>query len=110
MLFRNSLNIPRLPEKKQLISEDNWRPFKQEVTFAFQSKGLTGYLNGTITHPNKYPGPIYLPTQLTTPLFSPTPYPEEWEARDRLAAGAIVLNIINPVGLGIDETKRALEI
>ncbi|KAJ4478653.1 hypothetical protein C8J55DRAFT_561002 [Lentinula edodes] len=110
MSFGNSPNIPRLPDEKQLIGEDNWRPFKREVTFAVQSKGLMGYLDGTIAHPNKYPAPIYPPTQLTTPLFSPTPYPEEWEARDRLVAGAIVSNIIDPVRLGIDETKRASEI
>ncbi|KAJ3858494.1 hypothetical protein EV359DRAFT_9290, partial [Lentinula novae-zelandiae] len=81
-----------------------------EVTFMVQSKGLTGYLDGTITHASKYPGQIYPPTQLTTPLFSPTPYPEEWEAHDRLVASAIVLNITDPVGLGIDKTKRASEI
>ncbi|KAJ3858552.1 hypothetical protein EV359DRAFT_684, partial [Lentinula novae-zelandiae] len=45
-----------------------------------------------------------------TPLFSPTPFPEEWEARDRLVAGAIISNITDPVGLGIDKTKRASEI
>ncbi|KAJ3869613.1 hypothetical protein EV359DRAFT_12497, partial [Lentinula novae-zelandiae] len=45
-----------------------------------------------------------------TPLYSPTPCPEEWEARDRLVAGAIVSNITDPTGLGIDETKRASEI
>ncbi|KAJ3860460.1 hypothetical protein EV359DRAFT_23303, partial [Lentinula novae-zelandiae] len=45
-----------------------------------------------------------------TPLFSPTPCLEEWESRDRLVAGAIVSNITDPVGLGVDETKRASEI
>ncbi|KAJ3860385.1 hypothetical protein EV359DRAFT_85377 [Lentinula novae-zelandiae] len=38
------------------------------------------------------------------------PYPEEWEARDRLVAGAIVSNIIDPIGLGVDETKQASKI
>ncbi|KAJ3858290.1 hypothetical protein EV359DRAFT_69127 [Lentinula novae-zelandiae] len=102
-----SPNIPRLPDEKQLVGEDNWRPFKCEITFAVQSKGLAGYLDGTIARPSKYPDPIYPPTQPTgTPLFSPTPCPEEWEIRDQLIAGAIVSNIIDPVGLGIDETKQ----
>ncbi|GAW04347.1 retrotransposon Ty1-copia subclass [Lentinula edodes] len=111
MSFGNSPNIPRLPDEKQLVGEDNWRPFKRDITFAVQSKGLAGYLDGTIARPSKYPDPIYPPTQPTgTPLFSPTPCPEEWEIRDRLVAGAIVSNITDPVGLGIDETKRASEI
>ncbi|KAJ3917357.1 hypothetical protein F5877DRAFT_68308 [Lentinula edodes] len=110
MSFGNSPNIPRLPDEKQLVGEENWRPFKREIMFAVQSRGLTGYLDGTIPRPSNYPGPIYPPTQLTTPLFSPTPFPEEWEARDRLVAGVIVFNITDPVGLGVDETKRANEI
>ncbi|KAJ3860244.1 hypothetical protein EV359DRAFT_27663, partial [Lentinula novae-zelandiae] len=88
----------------------NWRPYKREILFAVQSKGVTGYIDGTIPKPNSYPGPIYPTTQQTTPLFSPTPFPEEWEACDRLVAGAIVSNITDPVGLGIDKTKRASEI
>ncbi|KAJ3912220.1 hypothetical protein F5877DRAFT_72584 [Lentinula edodes] len=42
--------------------------------------------------------------------IQPYPCPEEWEVRDRLVAGAIVSNTVNPVGLGIDETKCASEI
>ncbi|KAJ3862763.1 hypothetical protein EV359DRAFT_83007 [Lentinula novae-zelandiae] len=110
MLFGNSPNIPRLPDEKQLVGEENWRLYKREILFAVQSKGLTGYIDSTIPKPNSYPGPIYPSTQLTTPLFSPTPYPEEWEAHDRLVAGAIVSNIIDPVGLGIDGTTRVANI
>ncbi|KAJ3858430.1 hypothetical protein EV359DRAFT_52229, partial [Lentinula novae-zelandiae] len=80
------------------------------ILFAVQSRGLAGYIDSTIPRPNSYPGPIYPTTQTPTPLFSPTPCLEEWEARDRLVAGAIVLNITDPVGLGVDETKRASEI
>ncbi|KAJ3863729.1 hypothetical protein EV359DRAFT_42560, partial [Lentinula novae-zelandiae] len=106
------VNIPRLPDEKLLVGEENWRPFKREILFAVQSRGLTGYMDGTIPKPTPrtedYPGPIYPTT--ATPLYSPTPYPEEWELRDRLVAGAIVSNIVDPIGLGIDETKRACEI
>lgn len=105
MSFGNSPNIPRLPDEKQLIGEDNWRPFKREITLAIQSRGLNGYLDGTIPRPSSYPGPIYPSTHATTPLFSATPCPEEWELRDRLVAGAIISNITDPVGLGVDETK-----
>ncbi|KAJ3860976.1 hypothetical protein EV359DRAFT_66879 [Lentinula novae-zelandiae] len=108
MLFGNSPNIPRLPDKRQLVGEDNWRPYKHEILFAVQSKGLMGYIDGTIPRPGTYPGQIYPPAQLQTPLFSLTPCLEEWEAR--LVAGAIVSNITDPVGLGVDETKRASDI
>lgn len=110
MSYGNIPNIPRLPDEKQLVGEENWRPYKREILFAVQSKGLSGYIDRTIPKPNSYPGPIYPASQPATPLFSPTPCPEEWEARDWLVTGAIVSNIIDPVGLGIDETKRASEV
>lgn len=109
MLFGNTPNIPRLPDEKQLVGKENWRLYKREILFAVQSRGLTGYIDGMIPRPNSYPGLIYPSAQTTTPLFSSTPCLEEWEACDRLIAGAIVSNITNPVGLGIDETKRASE-
>ncbi|KAJ3918191.1 hypothetical protein F5877DRAFT_43079, partial [Lentinula edodes] len=106
------VNIPRLPDEKQLIDEDNWRPFKREILFAVQSRGLTGYMDGTIPKPTptteNYPRSIY--QVVPTPAYSVTPYPEEWEVRDRLVAGVIVSNIIDPIGLGVDKTKRASEI
>ncbi|KAJ3863325.1 hypothetical protein EV359DRAFT_82495 [Lentinula novae-zelandiae] len=108
----NLVNIPRLPDEKQLAGEENWRPFKREILFAVQLRGLTGYMDGTIPKPTPrtqdYPGPIY-PT-MATPPYSPTPHPEEWELRDRLVGGAIVSNIVDPIGLGVDEMKRASEI
>ncbi|KAJ3858500.1 hypothetical protein EV359DRAFT_68966 [Lentinula novae-zelandiae] len=108
----NLVNIPRLPDEKQLAGEENWRPFKREISFAVQSRGLTGYMDGTIPkltpRTQDYPGPIY--PMMATPPYSPTPHPEEWELRDRLVAGAIVSNIVDPIGLGVDETKRASEI
>lgn len=109
MSFGSSPNIPRLPDEKQLIGEESWRPYKREIAFAIQSRGLMGYMDRTIPRPNQYPGQIY-PSSQPTPLFSPTPCLEEWEARDRLVAGVIVSNITDPVGLGVDETKRASKI
>lgn len=99
MSFGNTPSIPRLPDEKQLISKESWRPYKKEVLFAVWSKKLTGYINRTIPKPNSYPGPLYPPTQTTTLVFSPTPYPEEWEVCNRQVAGAIVSNITDPVRL-----------
>lgn len=93
-----------------LTGEENWRPYKQEILFAVQLRGLTGYIGRMIPRPNNYPGPIYPLAQTTTPLFRLTPCLEEWEARDRLVAGVIISNITDPASLGIDETKRASEI
>ncbi|KAJ3859090.1 hypothetical protein EV359DRAFT_68462 [Lentinula novae-zelandiae] len=80
------------------------------------ARGLTGYLDRTIPKPTprvtdtttEYPAPIY-PTAAMQP-YSLTLCPEEWETQDRLVAGAIVSNIVDPVGLGINELKRASEI
>ncbi|KAJ3858692.1 hypothetical protein EV359DRAFT_87353 [Lentinula novae-zelandiae] len=110
MSFGNSPNIPRLPDEKQLVGEENWRPYKREILFAVQARGLSGYIDGSIPKPNSYPGPIYPVSQPPTPLFSPTPCLEEWELCDRLIARAIVSNITDPVGLGVDKTKRSSEI
>ncbi|KAJ3862299.1 hypothetical protein EV359DRAFT_65754 [Lentinula novae-zelandiae] len=102
----------KLPDEKQLVGEENWRPFKCEISFAVQARGLTGYMDGTTPKPTptteNYPRPIY--QAAPTPAYSVTPCLEEWVLHDRLVAGAIVSNIADPIGLGIDETKRASEI
>lgn len=56
----------------------------------------------------KYPAPIYQAAVMQP--YSLTPGPEEWEMQDRLVAGATISNIADPVGLGVDELKRASEI
>ena len=126
--------IPIFVEEKRLVGRKNWAAFKREVILQVGSKGLTGYLVGTISRPLPStppsppvtvvspPGTTTQPT--TTPpatdptLITPTPalptqyYDvkpsiEEWDARDQYVASIIVSNTIDPVGLEIDENKAA---
>ncbi|KAJ3861565.1 hypothetical protein EV359DRAFT_66381 [Lentinula novae-zelandiae] len=72
-------NVQRFPMGLALKGEDNWWPYKREISLTVESKGLQGQ----------------------------TPSPEEWYTRDRYVASTIVLNIMDPTGLGVDYTKTA---
>ncbi|KIK52276.1 hypothetical protein GYMLUDRAFT_251322 [Collybiopsis luxurians FD-317 M1] len=99
------VTAPRFPKAKQLVGEDNWREYKREVLLTVQSRSLMGYLSGTIPQPSS--------THLTTSptyIYSTTPLPEEWSARDAITKSVIVTNIADPVGLGVDETKNSASI
>ena len=106
------ITAPRFPESKQLSGEDSWREYKREVLLAVGSRGLTGYLDGTIVKPlpGVQGGTVYPPTATTTPIYSTTPFLEEWLARDAITTSIIVTNTTDPVGIGIDETKRSADI
>ncbi|GAV99168.1 retrotransposon Ty1-copia subclass [Lentinula edodes] len=114
----NMPNVQRFPTGIALEGEDNWWPYKREVSLAVESKGLQGYLHGTIAKPSDAKpavtvtspeGTTTTPT-VTTPPYSQTPSPEEWYARDRYVVSTIVSNIIDPTGLGVDYTEAASEI
>ncbi|KAJ3912886.1 hypothetical protein F5877DRAFT_84343 [Lentinula edodes] len=117
MSFGSIPNIPRLPDTKH---PEYTKTTRHEATGwggkleTVQTRNsVRSAVKGTdrLPRPNSYLGPIYpLMTQAATPLFSPMPCLKEWEVHNRLVAGAIVLNITDPVGLGVDETKRASEI
>ncbi|KAJ3911075.1 hypothetical protein F5877DRAFT_86518 [Lentinula edodes] len=111
----NMPNVQRFPTGIALEGEDNWWPYKREVSLAVESKGLQGYLHGTIAKPSDgkpavtvtSPEGTTTTTTVTTPPYSQTPSPEEWYARDRYVASTIVSNIIDPTGLGVDYTEMA---
>ncbi|KIK52650.1 hypothetical protein GYMLUDRAFT_179909, partial [Collybiopsis luxurians FD-317 M1] len=111
---QNSVTAPRFPEAKQLIGEDNWREYKREVVLAVQSRSLMGYLDGTIpkplpttsASPGSYGRSVY-PAIAATPYYSAIPHFEEWITRDAITTSIIVTNIVDPVGVGVDENKPA---
>lgn len=111
----NMPNVQRFPAGLALEGEDNWWPYKREVSLAVESKGLQGYLHGTIPKPSDMkpavtvtsPEGTTTTTTPTTPPYSQTPSPEEWYARDRYVASTIVSNITDPTGLGVDYTETA---
>ncbi|KAJ3920564.1 hypothetical protein F5877DRAFT_65677 [Lentinula edodes] len=91
-----------------LEGEDNWWPYKREVSLAVESKGLQGYLHGTIAKPSEAkPAVTVTSPEGTTTTPHQTPSPEEWYTQDRYVASTIVSNIIDPTGLGVDYTEIA---
>ncbi|KAJ3791392.1 hypothetical protein GGU11DRAFT_833730 [Lentinula aff. detonsa] len=99
-------NTLRFPSKMMLAGEDNWWQYKREVTLAIESKGLAGYLDGSIPRPKGTTMPATAPTT----LYSRTPAPEEWYAHDRFAVNTITSNMVDPTGLGVDYAKPAAQI
>ncbi|KAF5377741.1 hypothetical protein D9757_009387 [Collybiopsis confluens] len=96
------VTAPRFPEAKQLIGEENWKEYKREVLLAVRSRSLMGYLEGTILQPTP---PYSFTTTTPTVIYSTTPLPEEWVARNAITSSIIITNIVDPVGLGVDESK-----
>ncbi|KAG7088731.1 hypothetical protein E1B28_012699 [Marasmius oreades] len=121
----NALAIPNFTEEKRLDGRKNWPAFKQEVLLQVRAKGLLGYLHNDIQRPMPRPStsPVIVVTDtdtqsapenalgqqqpVITPLWSMKPSPEEWDARDRYVASGIILNTLDPVGVGIDEHRDA---
>jgi len=77
------------------------------MTQLLGSKGLLGYVDGTIQKPtSSTPGTT---TPDTTPIYSTKPNADEWMFRDQLARGHITLNCTDVAGLGVVTTGTAKE-
>ncbi|KAF8637816.1 hypothetical protein AX16_010734 [Volvariella volvacea WC 439] len=100
------------PSTFLLASEDkydgtNWEHFKMLILGAALSKGLTGYLDGRIKKPNPADD---VDTRKPTMWWGATePTLEEWSQRDGYALGMIILNVKDPVGLGLKTDGTAHE-
>ncbi|KAF5371869.1 hypothetical protein D9615_009522 [Tricholomella constricta] len=86
------------------FSGTNWLAFKTTVLAAARARGLTGYLQGTITAPD--------PTASTTPTAYwgvRNPTADEWDQRDAYAQSLVTLNVLNPIGqrVAMDGTAAA---
>jgi len=83
-------NVPSFPEERRLKGIENWILFKLYLISAVQSKGLSGYLNGSILPPAEsttptapLPGPMVPSAPTTaTPIYSMSPSLEEWTFRE----------------------------
>ncbi|KAF5368208.1 hypothetical protein D9615_010532 [Tricholomella constricta] len=74
---------------------------------ATRLRGANGYLNGVTQKPvaKSSSEPVATPTELS----SPTPSPEEWDARDAWLLALITYNTKNPIGLGVNMEGSAAE-
>ena len=102
--------------EEQKFNGDNLLQWKTNMTQLLASKGLSGYIDGKILKPS--PESIPLPTTPTTtphptasstPIYSSTPTPDEWNFRDQLARGHITLNCTDVASLGVVTTGTAKE-
>jgi gag-polypeptide of LTR copia-type len=105
--------------EEQKFNGDNLLQWKSNITQLLGSKGLLGYIDGTIAKPTP---PTQTPqtsesstsetTQTTlaiTPIYSNTPTLDEWIFRDRLTRGHITLNCTDTIGLGVKTEGTAKE-
>ncbi|KAE9388241.1 hypothetical protein BT96DRAFT_947768 [Gymnopus androsaceus JB14] len=100
MLSGNSLlSVPTFPKGSQLLGQDTWKLFKDQVKLTVQVRGLMGYLDGSIPKPT---AATYLYTALSASSpDSQSPSPGEWTQRECMVASIIYLNCSDPIGIGI---------
>ncbi|KAJ7362781.1 hypothetical protein DFH08DRAFT_683177, partial [Mycena albidolilacea] len=105
------INLPSLLASEKLqANKANYPTFKVLIEEHAASKGLSGYLDGSITKP----GIITVPpgtasTDVPTPVFSTTPSRDEWTYRDSVLKSLIVTNVTDPIGLGLKRDGTAKE-
>ena len=92
----------------------NWTEWKELITSAAKSRGVMGYLDGTIPRPTTPPlstDPSAIPIPATPTVFwgLKRPSQDEWEQRNAYAQGLISLNIKNPIGHGVNLSGTAAE-
>ena len=109
--------IPSLTilSEEQKFNGENLLQWKINITQLLGSKGLLGYVNGSISKPSP-PETTPPPSTTTktpatsesqgdaasaTPVYSSTPTLDEWVFRDQLARGHITLNCTDVMSLGV---------
>ncbi|KAJ6490263.1 hypothetical protein C8R47DRAFT_977548, partial [Mycena vitilis] len=105
------INLPSLLASEKLqANKANYATFEILIQEHAASKGLSGYLDGSI----KAPPIITVPpgeasTETPTPVFSTTPSRAEYNYRDGVLKSMMVTNIVDPIGLGLKRDGSAKE-
>ncbi|KAJ7213887.1 hypothetical protein GGX14DRAFT_617618 [Mycena pura] len=73
------------------------------------SKGLSGYLDGSITKPAVITAPAGTAAADTTPIFSTAPSHDELTYHDGVLWSLIISNIVDSIGLGVKRDGTAKE-
>ena len=92
--------------EEQKFNGDNLLKWTTNMTQLLGSKGLTGYVDGTVAKPQPSTSTT---TPDPTPIYSSTPNFDEWTFRDQLARGHITLNCTDVASLGVKTTGTAKE-
>ncbi|PBK88375.1 hypothetical protein ARMGADRAFT_904009, partial [Armillaria gallica] len=103
-----------LPDTNSHFNGKNYASWKLQITELLKGKGLWGYIEGTTSCPTAptttTTGPVTIPLPPDpTPIYSSSPSHDEWTFRDQLAHSHIVLNVLDPIGLGVKTDGTAKE-
>ena len=105
--------IPSLTilSEEQKFNRDNLLQWKTNMQQLLGSKGLSGYIDGSITKPTQTvtPGSEATTPSTGTPIYSSTPTLDEWNFQDQLARGHITLNCTDVASLGMKTDGTAKE-
>jgi hypothetical protein len=110
--------IPSLTilSEEQKFNGENLLQWNTNMTQLLGSKGLLGYITGTIPKPTKSSDTnteeatsTTASTTTSTQIYSTTPTLDEWTFRDQLARGHVTLNCTDVSGLGVITTGTARE-
>jgi hypothetical protein len=104
--------VPILPDSEK-FDGTKWPTWKPKMTSQSTLRGLYGYYDWSTPKPAEI---VATGTAATTPLppdntpiFSKNPSLEEWMHRDSLATSLLVLNVKDPVGVGLKTDGSARE-
>ncbi|KAJ7507793.1 hypothetical protein B0H11DRAFT_1704972, partial [Mycena galericulata] len=108
----NSTGVPILPDGEKFDGA-GYSGFRPKILALAKARGLGGYYDGTILcppapAPGATPQTTALPPDATS-IYSLTPSYDEWKHRDAIATALLVLNVKNPVGLGLKVDGTAQE-
>ena len=117
-----SSGLPSLTilSEEQKFNGDNLLQWTTNMVQLLGSKGLLGYVDGSIPKPDpptqstqpatsEAKSTAVAATIVVTPIYSSTPTFDEWIFRDRLARGHITLNCTDIISLGVAATGTAKE-
>ncbi|KAJ7716632.1 hypothetical protein B0H16DRAFT_1338892, partial [Mycena metata] len=101
------INLPTLLATDKLQPDKaNYPTFKVLIEAHAESKGLGGYLNGSIAEPALTTAPT---APDPTPVYSTNPSRDEYNYRMGVARSLVITNIVDPIGLGAKRDGTAKE-
>ncbi|CAK5281443.1 unnamed protein product [Mycena citricolor] len=106
--------VQTLPDSEK-FNGTGFSGFKTKIIVLANAAGLGAYFEGNILKPSPPPDQIGVaPTHISlppnpTPVYSHSPSLDEWVYRDSIAKALIVLNVKDPIGLGIKTDGTAAE-
>ncbi|KAK0221147.1 hypothetical protein EDD85DRAFT_960314 [Armillaria nabsnona] len=103
-----------LPNTSSHFNGKNYTSWKLQITKLLKSKGLWGYIEGTTTCPTAPRTTTTTPTTTPlppdpTPIYSSSPSYDKWVFHDQLAHSHIILNVLDPIRLGVKTDGTAKE-